>query len=231
MIDVFERLAPAYSRIVRKFAIDVWYDREDVNAFLQRAEFFRRRYAHELTDFFKKQKYAFNPKRIRELSSLWLADQVTTSRKIRTIADLKKGRLSEELAEMDELKKAEVLSLLDGAGQPEGKIVPVVSFSRNLAARAEQIGEDEAFSLGREINHDVVSVMSDVYFWRSQKDRRVRYTHRKLADKRFSYNSPPTTVDRYGHRHTGNPGTDWGCRCFEEPGTGRPLLNYIVVEP
>lgn len=230
MIDVFERLAPEYGRVVRKLAIDVWYDREDVNLFLQKAEFFKRRYANELQAYFTRKGFPFSPKRIKELADAWAADQVLTARKIRTLAGLKKGKLTRELTELDEEKKREVMELAEGARLPvEGsRIVPVISFADNFAARSLQVGEDAAFDLGRLINHEVVSDIGDTYRWTSQRDTRVRKTHRKLAGKIFSYNSPPTTEDEYGHTHTGNPGTDWGCRCYEVPVKGKPLLDYTA---
>jgi uncharacterized protein with gpF-like domain len=43
---------------------------------------------------------------------------------------------------------------------------------------------------------------------------------------------PPTTVTTAGRRHTGNPGTEWGCRCYAEiaPEREKALQNYIVYE-
>lgn len=229
MIDVFERLAPAYGRVVRKYALDVWYDRADVNAFLKKADFFKRRYESELKKYFKKQNYAFSPKRIRELSDRWLADQIITSRKLNTLSNLKKGKLADDLSRLDEQTRTEVIELQERTKvKPEGRVISVVSFSDNLSARALQIGEDAAFDLGREINHAVVSDNSDTYLWCSQEDKEVRPTHRILNKKLFSYNDPPTTVDKAGHRHTGNPGTEWGCRCFEKAKKGKPLLGYIA---
>lgn len=229
MIDVFERLAPTYGRILRKFAIDVWYDRQDVGEFLGKAEYFRRRYVNDLKRYFEKLGVKFSPKRLEELSNNWLIDQATTSRKIVTLSDLKKGKIAADLSDLDEEKKKEVQDLLKGDLQP-GKVAPVVAFSDNLQARAVQIGEEAAFTLGRELNHDTVKQNSDVYEWITQGDSRVRRTHQRLANRLFSYNSPPTTIDKYGHRHTGNPGTDWGCRCYEVPANGKPLLNFVVKE-
>lgn len=231
MIDVFERLAPAYGRVVRKFALDVWYDRANVNEFLRKADFFKRRYTSELIEYFKHKQYAFNPKRIKELSDRWLADQITTSRKLVTLSNLKKGKLASELIDLNEESRREAIELYEQSKTPtEGRVSRVVSFADNLEARAVQIGEDSAFELGREINSDTVQQNSDIYKWVTQHDNHVRPTHRILAGKRFSYNNPPTTVDRYGHKHTGNPGTDFGCRCYEEPSSGKPLLDFVARE-
>jgi len=228
MIDIFERLAPAYGRAVRKLALDVWYDRANVAEFLHRADYFRRKYESELTGYFRDAGYRFNPRRIKELSQRWLGDQVLIPRKLRIIADEKQGKLI-QLEDLNEKQREEVRQLMQGQ-RVEGRVSPVVSFADNLEARAMQLGEDAAFDLGREINSDTVQSNSDVYDWNTQEDAHVRPTHRKLARKSFSYRDPPTTVDRYGHRHTGNPGTDWGCRCWETPGTRPPLLNFVVTE-
>jgi len=229
MIDVFERLAPAYGRILRKFSIDVWYDRADVNELLGKANHFRKRYVDDLRKYFERLGFRFSPKRLEELSNNWLADQIVTSRKIVTIADLKKGKIAADLSNLDAEKQKELRELLKGDLQP-GKVAPVVSFADNLEAKAVQLGEQSAFELGRNLNHDTVKQNSDVYEWVTQGDSHVRRTHQKLANRLFSYNSPPTTIDKYGHRHTGNPGSDWGCRCYEVPSNGKPLLDFVAKE-
>ena len=230
MIDIFERLAPAYGRVVRKLALDTWYDRANVNEFFRKADYFRRRYESELTGYFEDAGYRYNPRRIKDLSRKWLQDQILIPRKLVTLADMKKGKLL-ELPKMNEDQRAEVLQLMQGAKiVTEGRVSPVISFADNLEARAVQLGEDAAFDLGRELNSDTVQQNSDVYLWNTQEDKQVRPTHRKLAHKRFSYLHPPTTIDKYGRKHTGNPGTDWGCRCWETPATGKPLLDFVVRE-
>lgn len=230
MIDIFERLAPAYGRIVRKLALDTWYERANVDEFFRKADFFRRRYESELAGYFSDAGYRYNPRRIKDLSRRWLQDQILIPRKLVTLADMKKGKLL-ELPKMNEDQRAEVLQLMQGAKiVTEGKVSPVVSFADNLSARAVQIGEDAAFDLGRELNSDTVQQNSDVYRWNTQEDKQVRHTHRILARKRFSYLHPPTTIDKYGRKYTGNPGTDWGCRCWETPDSGKPLLNFIARE-
>lgn len=228
MINVFERLSPAYGRTLRQFAIDVWYGREDVDKLLWAADRYRRRYAQELMAHYRKVGYRFRPEQIRILSDEWLKDQLVLSEKLKTIAAQKKARLAGELDDLIAEKREEVRRLHDDARKVEGKVASVISFSTNLEDRAIQMGEQAAFDLGREINHSVVEGMGDVYRWTSQQDKRVRKTHRKLHGKLFSYKDPPTTIDEYGRQHTGNPGTDWGCRCWEEPAQGRPLRNYIA---
>lgn len=229
MIDIFERLAPAYGRTVRKLALDVWYDRANVDEFFRKADFFRRKYESELAGYFKDSGFRFKPRRLKDLSRRWLQDQILIPKKLVAIADEKKGKLL-ELQDIDAEQKAEVTRLLQGAQRPEGEVSPVVSFSQNLEALATQIGEDAAFDLGRDLNSDTVQQNSDVYRWNTQEDKAVRPTHRILSKKVFSYLSPPTTIDRYGRRHTGNCGTDWGCRCWETPADGKPLYNFVAKE-
>lgn len=46
------------------------------------------------------------------------------------------------------------------------------------------------------------------YIWRTQEDDRVRSSHAANNGKIFSFDDPPST---------GNPGEDFGCRCWAEP--------------
>ena len=228
MIDIFKRLAPSYANIVRKLAIDVWYEREDFDKFIASAERFKLRYERELAEHYRRLKYPFRRSEIRDLADEWLADQVTIFGKVQEVSDEKKKNLQIKLNESKDNKRAEVSSLIEEAKRHEGRIARVVSFADNLEKRSEQIGEDQAFELATRINHQVVENLSGVYVWRTQEDARVRKTHRKLANKIFAYDDPPTTIDEYDHVHTGNPGTDWGCRCWEEAARGKPLRGYVV---
>jgi hypothetical protein len=230
VIDIFKRLAPSYANILRKLGIDVWYGREDFGDFITRAERFRRRYERELIEHYQRLKYPFRRSEIRDLSEQWLADQVPIFGQVQEIADEKKKDLQIKLDKSKDIKREEVSELIEDAKRHEGRIVRVVSFADNLERRVEQIGEDQAFELATKINHQIVKQMSGVYRWRTQDDTKVRRTHRKLADKIFAYDDPPTTEDKYGHIHTGHPGTDWGCRCWEEPSKGKPLRNYKAKE-
>jgi hypothetical protein len=228
LIDIFKRLAPSYANIVRRLGIDVWYDRADFDTFIDAAERFKRRYERELAEHYRKMNYPFRLSEIRDLADEWLADQVTIFGKVQEVADEKKNDLQNKLNESKDAKREEVSQLIQEARRHEGGIARVVSFSDNLEKRSEQIGEDQAFELATKINHHVVEKLSGVYLWKTQEDNRVRKTHRKLANKIFAYDDPPTTIDKYGHTHTGNPGTDWGCRCWEEAAKGKPLRGYIA---
>lgn len=228
MIDIFKRLAPSYASIVRKLGIDVWYDRADFDEFIASADRFKRRYELELAEYYRRMKYPFRRSEIRDLADEWLADQVTIFGKVKEVASEKKKNLQEKLDEVKDRKREEVSTLIKKAREHEGRVAGVISFSENLEKRSEQIGEDQAFELATKINHQVVEQISGVYIWKTQEDNRVRKTHRKLANKIFAYDDPPTTIDEYGHEHTGHPGTDWGCRCWEEAARGKPLRGYIV---
>lgn len=228
MISIFKRLAPSYSNIVRNLAIDVWYQRSDLDSFLEKAERFKRRYERELVEYYRKKKYPFRLSEIRDLADEWLADQITLYGNVQEIADKKKNDLQEKLNKVQDRKREEVEELIQKAKRHEGKVARVVSFSDNLEKKSEQLGEEQAFDLATKINHAVIEDISGVYIWKSQDDSRVRATHRKLAGKIFAYDDPPTTIDKYGHTHTGHPGTDWGCRCWEEPAKGKPLRNYTA---
>jgi hypothetical protein len=228
LIDIFKRLAPSYSAIVKKLALDVWYERADMETFLERAERFKVRYERELAAYYRKKKYPFRPSEIRDLADEWLADQITLYGNVEEIASKKKNDLQEKLNEIQDTKREEVSQLIQKAKRHEGGVARVVSFSDNLQKKSEQLGEEQAFELATKINHAVVEDISGVYIWKSQNDSRVRATHRKLAGKIFAYDDPPTTIDKYGHTHTGHPGTDWGCRCWEEPAKGKPLRGYIA---
>jgi uncharacterized protein with gpF-like domain len=54
----------------------------------------------------------------------------------------------------------------------------------------------------------------------------------QLEGKCFLFSDPPTTVTKYGKKHIGNCGTDFGCRCWAEiaPEREEVLKNYIVHE-
>lgn len=230
MIDIFERFAPQYSSVLRRFALDVWFDRADVDSLLRSAGHFKKRYEAELIQRFRRRGLSFSPSRIKELSDLWLAEQLTTSKRIIDISEQKKKKLNNEIETVESIErgKVELFGLPKTETKGLARVLPDTTFSGNLARRALQIGEEEAFALGRDLNHFVVSTNSDVYKWMSQNDNRVRTTHQILHGKLFSYNSPPTTKDKYGHVHTGNPGTDWGCRCWEEEARGKPLIGFIA---
>lgn len=237
MINVFKKHAPAYKRIVRKYALDVWRNRGNRKVFLEKAERYKRKYERDLVEYYHKQEIKIHPETIKAKAHQWLVDQRSLTESVEVVAQAKKDNLTAEL--FDKLRKqksSDVQKMLDkiylkqkdvGRG---AEVYKVFSFSENLEARAEQIGEQAAFDLGADINHAVIEDIGDRYQWNTQEDSRVRKTHKMLNKKTFLYSDPPTTVDKYGNTHTGHPGTDYGCRCFEEPSTSKPRLSYTAKE-
>ena len=227
MINVFKRMAPSYGNILRKFAIDVWYGRRNEKQFYDAAYRYKKRYEIELMKHYDKIGISYNRGMIKNIADEWLADQIIIAKKIESVTVDKKEGIIKKLDQLTLEKQAEVKKLLS-ARTHEGRVASVVSFETNMDAKSRQMGEDAAFELSTKINQAVIKDISDVYIWKTQNDRHVRKPHRKLKNKLFSFDDPPTTIDKYGHEHTGNPGTDWGCRCWSEAGVGKPLRGYIV---
>ncbi|UOG61441.1 phage minor head protein [Leptospira noguchii] len=58
------------------------------------------------------------------------------------------------------------------------------------------------------------------YFWRTQKDSRVRDSHFNVADKFYTWDSPPLVNRKGGLAAHLEPGDDYRCRCWAEPSWG-----------
>lgn len=235
MINVFKKHAPEYQRLVRRFALETWKGKGDKRDFFRKAELFKRKYENDLRAHYAEEGVKIYPRTIVEKANAWYHRQEATIETIETLALAKKENVTAELFEkLKGEKSAEAQKLINkiylhpkdiAAG---AEVWKVYSFKDNLEDRAEQIGEQEAFDLGSDINHAVVQHIGDTYRWNTQHDLLVRWTHEQLDKKTFSYDDPPTTIDQYGRRHTGHCGTDWGCRCFETPSKEKPLLHFIV---
>lgn len=64
------------------------------------------------------------------------------------------------------------------------------------------------------------------FYWKTQKDSRVRDTHSHLQDKYYTWDELPF-VNRKGLGLVRTkPGDDWGCRCWAEPARG-PKENKV----
>lgn len=205
---------------------------------MEEAELFKRAYQRSLTEYYQDAQIKIYRGTITAKADAWLTQQRALAESVRVIAKAKKDKLIAE--EFDSLRKEQ-----DGDVQKAinriyltkkdiergGEVYRVFSFADNFEARAQQIGEESAFDLGREINESVISQNGDEFGWESQRDRNVRATHKKLAGKNFKISDPPTTRDKYGREHTGTPGTDWGCRCYMvKPFAGkRVLLHYLAA--
>jgi uncharacterized protein with gpF-like domain len=163
----------------------------------------------------------------------WLKKQNALKETLKVISEDKQTKLVQD--EMERLRKTNdpqaMIDRLYDAKENE-TVYRVFSFGDNFKDKAEQIGDENAYELGTGINERIIQHFSDRYFWRDQRDRRVRNTHLQLSGKVFLFADPPTTIDRYGKKHTGNPGTDWGCRCWAEiaPEKEKARRNYTVIE-
>jgi len=238
MINVFKKHEPAYKRIVRRFAFDIWKNlpRDEVfKAFMNRAKSFKIKYEKDLIQYYQEKDIKIYRGTIREKANQWLENQVNIAESVEIIAKAKKDKVKDELFQdyikTGSLSAQELLNkiyLSESEQKKGGQVLKIFSFADNLENKAEQIGSQAAFDLGDEINHEVISELGEKYEWRTQEDRKVRSTHRKLNGKAFLYTNPPTTIDQYGKEHTGHPGTDWGCRCYEIPTNKKPLKNYVV---
>lgn len=242
MISVFKKLAPRYSRIVRRYALDVWREKKPVmrdKIFYEEAERFKLAYERELRKYYQQEQIKIYPGTITAKGDAWLVQQKALAESVKVIAKAKKDKLI--AAEFDKLKTeqdGDVQKAIDRIYlstediKKGGEVYRVFSFADNFEAKAMQIGEEAAFDLGREINETVISQDSDEFGWETQRDNRVRATHKKLAGKNFIISDPPTTRDKSGREHTGLPGTDWGCRCWMAPSwPGKKVLrNYTVTE-
>lgn len=238
MIKVFEKIAPAYRKVLTGYARDIWNDEPfNQEQFLKDVERFAARYKRELIKFYKEKEIKIYPGTIKAKVNVWIEQQLVILKNIKKIAGIKKKDLQNEIKEifLDEGEK------LTGAMQKgikqyvDKKTSSAIaegafSFSENLSDRSGQIAEQSAFEFANDINDEILEKIADRYTWTSQQDRAVRKTHRKLNKKTFAPEDPPTTIDKYGNEHTGNPGTDWGCRCYRDlPKKGaRVLKNYTV---
>lgn len=242
MTDVFKRLAPRWRAVVRKYALDIWKKRDEEKAddyFVTQAELFARRYKYDLRRYYENKDIKIYKGTIDGKAQEWLHRQAATRESLKTIAQGKQDKLvAEEFAKLTKSKSADAQKMLNRmfAAREGESVYKVFSFADNFEARAEQIGEETAFELGRDINEAVMSNNSDIYEWHNQGDARVRSTHKDapegLGGLVFLFSDPPTTIDVYGHTHTGNPGTAWGCRCFadEAPKGVKPKRGFIVRE-
>lgn len=243
MISVFEKLAPKYKKIVRRYALTVWKwgsqsteTRAAEHELFKKADTFRLRYERALKEHYREQKIRIWPGTIVAKGQEWLREQKSLASTVKVVADAKKNKLAVE--EFEKLRKespGDVQRLLNKVylspeEQKRGdQVFGVFSFNDEMEKRAEQIGEEAAFDLGAKINDAVIQDLGDKYVWRTQEDSRVRKTHRKLNGKTFLWSNPPTTIDEYGNKHTGHVGTDFGCRCYSEPSKGTPKIDFVVV--
>ena len=242
MTDIFKALAPRWRRVVRDYALTIWKQKDTPKTFEKfntQAGLFALRYKRDLELYYKNKELNVYRGTIEGKVNDWLTRQSATVDTLKVIALAKKDKLiGDEFAKLASQQGADVQKTLNKiydvkAGE---NVYRAFSFGENFEARAEQIGEENAFELGREINEAVLSENSDLYTWVNQHDNRVRESHknapRGLGGLVFLFSDPPTTIDIYGNRFTGNPGTPWGCRCIADtaPKGAKPKRHYTVTE-
>jgi hypothetical protein len=243
VISVFEQFAPKYKKVVRRFALTAWRwgsqsaeARAAESELYKKADTFRMRYERALKEYYREKEIRIWPGTIRAKGQEWLREQKSLTQAVKVVADAKKNKLAVD--EFEKLRKespGDIQKLLNKVYlSPEARkdgenVFGVFSFKDEMSKKAEQIGEEAAFDLGAKINDAVIGDLGDRYKWRTQEDKRVRKTHRKLNGKTFLWTNPPTTIDEYGNKHTGHCGSDYGCRCYSEPSKAKPLIDFVVV--
>jgi hypothetical protein len=246
MIHVFEKFAPRWRNAVTRFARAIWYGEDDKEAEIlydNQALRFSKAYRHAMEKYYAEKGMNVYRGTLDGYVMNWLRKQDAMKETLRvTAADKQNKLVADEMKRLAKEKDPQaMLDRLYEAKENE-TVYKVFSFKDNFKDLAAQHGDENAFELGTGINERIVQKYSDRYFWRTQKDKRVRNTHQQLEAKCFLFTDPPTTIDKYGHRHTGNAGSDFGCvpsgtrirlnsdivRCFRRKFTGE--LSVISTE-
>jgi len=236
MIDIFEQHAPLWRSAVTQFARSVWKGEDGKEAdsiYDKKAIMFAKEYRRSLEDHYRKKGLNVYRGTLDGYVTDWLRKQEALKNTLRTIAEEKQSKLFDE--EMERLRKEKdaqaMINRLYEAKETES-IYKVFTFKDHFKDLAGQRGDENAYELGTKINERIISEHSDRYFWSTQKDKRVRNTHQQLNAKCFLFADPPTTIDRYGKKFTGNPGIDYGCRCWAEiaPAREKVLRGFVVYE-
>ena len=236
MIDIFEKFAPRWRNTVARYARYVWtgsVTQKVEETYDKQALHFAREYRYALEQHYAKKKMNVYRGTLSGYVFEWLKKQDALKETLKIVAAEKQDKLIQDaLKELKDTKDAQkVIDKIYGAKENE-EVYKVFSFKDNFEAFSRQQGDEAAFELGTGMNEKIIKHFTDRYFWKTQKDKKVRPTHDMLQGKCFLFADPPTTIDKYGNRHTGNPGTDYGCRCWAEPAPERekPLRKHIVRE-
>lgn len=237
MINIFEKYAPQWRRAIRDYARALWNNADMQDArelFNSRARLFSRRYRYALEAHYAAKQMRVYRGTLDGKVKEWLTIQSALRDTLKdTIKDRQNEIVQKEIIRLQKdtsYTAQEALNKIYDARENEN-VYKVFSFDDNYKDRAEQIGDENAYALGTIINEGIIKEFSDRYIWATQRDRKVRKTHRKLQDKCFLFEDPPTEVFKNGKTHTGNPGTAWGCRCWAEIPTKpvKPLRHYKVT--
>lgn len=240
MIKVYQKFSKTYKRMLAEYARKKWRgDKASFSDYEDKVRHFANRYKRELQKYYKEKDIKIYPGTIEEKTEQWFADQKNIFESVDALSQLRKEKLTAAMFERwKKSRDADVQKILnkvflDRSDIARGaQVYKVYDFSDALGDSVERIADNAAFDLARDTNTQILSDLDDRFMWQTQEDARVRPTHRRLNKKVFLFSDPPTTVDRYGHTHTGLPGTDYNCRCYALPAPSgkKPLKNYVARE-
>lgn len=236
MLNIFEKHAQKWRNAVARYARAVWTGSVTEHTewiYDKQAAVFSREYRYAMEKHYADKGMRVYRGTLDGYVNEWLKKQQALKDTLKLVATEKQDNLIQKaLEELKGTKDAQkVIDKIYGAKENE-EVYKVFSFRDNFEKFARQQGDENAYNLGTGMNEGIIKQFSDRYFWKTQKDRKVRPTHEMLQGKCFLFADPPTTIDKYGNRHTGNPGTDYGCRCWAEraPEREKPLRGYVVKE-
>jgi uncharacterized protein with gpF-like domain len=236
VINIFNKFAPRWRNAVARYAKAVWTGSTTKHTdwiYDKQAGVFSREYRYAMEKHYADKGMKVYRGTLDGYVNEWLNKQQALKDTLKQVATEKQDNLVKKaLEELKDTKDAQkIIDKIYGAKLNE-EVYKVFSFKDNFEKFARQQGDEEAYNLGTEMNEGIIKQYSDRYFWKTQKDKKDRPTHEMLQDKCFLFADPPTTIDKYGNRHTGNPGTDYGCRCWAEraPEREKPLRGYVVRE-
>lgn len=236
MLNIFEKFAPRWRNAVARYARYVWtgsVTQKVEETYDKQAAVFSREYRNAMEKHYADKGMRVYRGTLDGYVNEWLKKQQALKDTLKLVATEKQDKFVQDaLRELKDTKDAQkVIDKIYGAKENE-EVYKVFSFKDNFEKYARQQGDEAAYNLGTGMNEGIIKQYSDRYFWRTQKDKKVRPTHEMLQGKCFLFADPPTTIDKYGNRHTGNPGTDYGCRCWAEraPEKEKALTHYTVRE-
>ncbi|MDD5363608.1 MAG: hypothetical protein PHN88_15910 [Ignavibacteria bacterium] len=239
MIDIFENISPRWKNAVKTYASDVWNKRDIDKArklYNDKALLFSRSYRLALEKHYREKGMNVYRGTLDGKMQEWLQRQYALRDTLPGIIEQRQTEIVQKEIERfknDESYTAQqMLNKIYEAKENEN-VYKVFSFKDHFKNKSEQIGDENAYDLGTKINEGIITQFSDRYYWRTQKDTRVRSTHQQLADKCFLFNDPPTEKLLNGKSYTGNPGAiSWGCRCWAEiaPARAKVRRHYVVYE-
>jgi SPP1 gp7 family putative phage head morphogenesis protein len=102
-------------------------------------------------------------------------------------------------------------------------------FPEKSEARADLIARTEVSKVNTALTHArCVNLGIQWYIWRTERDARVRLSHRKMEGVLVNWDDPPSPEElsgekSYGRYHAGNI---FNCRCYPEPVTRTDLVEF-----